>query len=296
MYLLLLAVLQVVVSRAECEYLVGNNKYLNLKLSEIDINLIDSSKTDSIEVVTGNDTAKINWTTQYVEAKGYAIIDTSTYKLPSQAVLMARAGAIAVAQRNLLEIIQGVHIVSEVTVKNYITTSDSISKKVSGYIKGAELVGEPKKYDNIIEVTMRVPLYISNSGGATLATIFQQEAIKTTNTSTGIVGAENQNAPQNAQMNSLTPSLFPVVKNDRGEIIYNGAKNFDPKTGTYPKYVELGKEAWDALKSKNPEKIIEVAKDANGTYTPQNKKEKWEKTLKVAGTILKYGKFLIALI
>lgn len=102
--------------------------------------------------------AQVNWSQQYVQAKGWAILDETRFPNPNQAKLMAMSGAKAVAQRNLLEMIQGVNITSEVTVRDFSTQSDAITTKVDGLLKNAEMVGEPLVKNGTVEVLMRVPL------------------------------------------------------------------------------------------------------------------------------------------
>jgi hypothetical protein len=49
---------------------------------------------------------------------------------------MAERGAVVDAQRNLLEITEGVRVNGETVVKDYITQSDIIFSRVDGIVKG----------------------------------------------------------------------------------------------------------------------------------------------------------------
>jgi len=92
-------------------------------------------------VIQEKPNGSINWTEQYIEAKGASVIDNERFKNAAQAKLMAKRGAIVDAQRNLLEIIKGVNVTSETTVNDMITTRDYIYTRIDGVIKGAQLVG-----------------------------------------------------------------------------------------------------------------------------------------------------------
>ena len=60
----------------------------------------------------------------------------------SIAKIQARRAAVVDAQRNLLESIKGVAIDSETTVENFMLKNDVIHSKVSGIIKGAQVISE----------------------------------------------------------------------------------------------------------------------------------------------------------
>lgn len=72
-----------------------------------------------------------------------------------QSKLMARRAAIADAYRNLSEVIMGVMVDSQTTVKNFVTESDVINTKVQGFIKGAQIINEKEMKDGTYEVTMQ---------------------------------------------------------------------------------------------------------------------------------------------
>ena len=105
---------------------------------------------------------QINWTTQYIEAKGTGIIDTVRFKNKAQARALAQIAAKADAQRNLLEIVKGVDVTSETTVKELMTESDQINTSVSGTVRGAEMKGDPVEKNGAVYVTLRMPLYADN--------------------------------------------------------------------------------------------------------------------------------------
>jgi len=73
-----------------------------------------------------------------------------------RARLTAEQAAKTVADRNLLEQIQGILITSETSVEDFALRNDEISGKVQGVIRGAETVGVRYFSDGTVEVTRRV--------------------------------------------------------------------------------------------------------------------------------------------
>ena len=76
----------------------------------------------------------------------------------SIAKIQARRAAVVDAQRNLLESIKGVAIDSETTVENFMLKNDVIHSKVSGIIKGAQVISEEALPDGY-KVTVAIPVY-----------------------------------------------------------------------------------------------------------------------------------------
>jgi hypothetical protein len=81
-----------------------------------------------------------------VEATGMGTVDTAKARNKIQAKLLAKRAAIVDAQRNLLEMIEGVRVTSGTTVKDAQLESDLIANRVKGLLKGAFTTSE-----NIIE-------------------------------------------------------------------------------------------------------------------------------------------------
>lgn len=99
---------------------------------------------------------ELDWTTGIVTSTGIGVINPKAVN-----IAQARAGCIMAAtryaQRNLLEMIEGVNIDSETTVEDFMTTSDIIRTKVQGVLRGAFPVGDPVyKADGSCEVTYAV--------------------------------------------------------------------------------------------------------------------------------------------
>jgi hypothetical protein len=262
-------------------------------------------------IVTQQVNGQIDWTNQYIEAKGEAVIDNERFKNAGQARAMATRGATVVAQRNLLEIINGVYVVGETTVQDMMTVSDIIQTRVEGVLKGAQLIGEPVEKNGMIEVTMRVPLYESNGLAAavhdqlsvvsreTAATstsqaepVFVSSNIETKNTPT----EEIENIVFNLTGKKYDPAMFPVVTDEKGNILLDLSKYYDPKKGAFPKIMETSKEILELAKIKKGTEIIDVIQSHSGKFVVPEQvasKVNWKK---IGASAAKIGSFLLMLI
>ncbi|MHB8881795.1 MAG: FecR domain-containing protein [Thermodesulfovibrionales bacterium] len=79
---------------------------------------------------------------------------------PAQSRLMAVRAAKVEALRNLLEQAQGVSIVSDTKIQDFMTKSDLIRARVDSFIKGAWIAEERELADGTIEVDMEIALGI----------------------------------------------------------------------------------------------------------------------------------------
>ena len=94
---------------------------------------------------------------QRITADGYGFFPPG--KPIAQAKIMARRAAIMDAQRNLLEAIKGTQVDAESLMEQHIETSDVVRTKVSGIIRGAQIVSESVDPDGAYLITMSVPAY-----------------------------------------------------------------------------------------------------------------------------------------
>ncbi len=225
-------------------------------------------EVNATEIVERKTFGEINWTQQYVEATGESVIDTSRFKNKAQATAMANRGAIVVAQRNLLEIIQGVQVNSETTVQDMMVVSDQVKTNVSGVIRGAQVFGEPEVSFGLVRVKMRVSLYkngglapsliselpvesIATSGEESSANnarlIEDKEGLPKESTSKKKRKKENKQAAKESR--SRVKDLVKEEINDVIEqVIFNlNGQDFDP--ALFPKIIdEKGKELLDLAK------------------------------------------------
>jgi hypothetical protein len=83
------------------------------------------------EVVDETGACKINWSQGFITCEGESAEGQSSYA--------AKISAKVIAQRNLLEVIKGVSIDSQVRVADGMLSSDIITSRVQGVIKGAQI-------------------------------------------------------------------------------------------------------------------------------------------------------------
>jgi hypothetical protein len=253
-------------------------------------------------VITQSQNGQVNWTQQYIEAKGSAVIDNERFRIPAQARAMATRGAIVIAQRNLLEIINGVQVTSETKVQDMITTSDYVYTRVDGLIKGAQQVGDAIEKDGMIEVTMRVPMYEKN--GLASAVYGELPAGKGNfNKSAQAVTDENIELPEGLVFNfkgqEIDPAMFPVVVDESGNILLDLSQYYNPQEGKFPALLQSSQDIFNALGYQKGVEVIDVAKSVDGKFVLDNKNAKkfdWEKFAKTAGKVVNVFKFILTII
>lgn len=268
----------------------------------------DAAVNIPIEPIVDNlPKGKVDWTNQYIEAKGQSVIDNERFKNVAQAKLMAKRGAIVDAQRNLLEITKGVQVTSETKVQDMITTSDYIYSRVDGVIKNATQVGEAIEKEGYIEVTMRIPLYDQKG----LAPVLYDQVVKKMNTmgtikpittipegdTTATEITDMSNLAFNLNGKKYDASMFPVVMDEKGNMLIDYSKIYDPKKGKFPKIISAGKTLLEAFGAKKGVEVLNVIESADGTIKVDTSKVKnkinWGKIGNIAATI---GKFALALV
>ncbi len=262
---------------------------------------------ESEPVVTEQPNGRVNWTEQFVEAKGATVIDRERFSNEAQAKAMATRGAVVVAQRNLLEIVNGVQVNSETVVVDMVTISDEIHTKLDGVIRGATMVGDPVENLGMMEVTMRVPLYGRDGiANAVYQELPQQSVAREKETEVEIVSdAEGKELTQEMKDDlfgslvfdyngkKIDPSMFPVILDENGNLLLDLAKIYDPEKGKFPVYLDASRELLEGLGVDKGVEIIDVISASSGTIKIDSSKTKsinWEKIGEVAGAI---GKFLL---
>lgn len=100
----------------------------------------------------------VNWEDGKITAIGMGVAPQNTVNL-AQAKALARRAAVVDAYRQIAEIISGVNVTSESTVKMFMTQSDITRTKVDAVIKGAKVVSERMTKEGGYEVTMVVPMF-----------------------------------------------------------------------------------------------------------------------------------------
>ncbi len=253
--------------------------------------VFEQIRANSTPIVENRANGSINWTEQFIEAVGQSAIDFDRFPNQAQARLMAQRGAIVVAQRNLLEIIQGVNITGETTVQDMITTSDFIYTRVDGVIKGAQQVGEFIERDGIVSVRMRVPLYESN--GLAPALYDELPQVKMARTTRATANSGNQDLPENLfafNLNGkkINPSMFPIIVDENNNVLLDMTRIYDPRTGKFPQYVNASREIMQALGFEKGIQWLDVINTHSGRIQVTNessRKINWDRILNTASRI-----------
>lgn len=246
---------------------------------------------------------QVNYTGQYIEAKGASVIDNERFKNPAQARLMAERGAIVVAQRNLLEMIKGVSVIGETTVQDMVTTGDYVYSRVEGVVKGFKAFGPAREVNGTMEVTLRMPLYDNANG---VAAGFSTQGLNNARRKSGLADSAVDVLEAGADVvdgsrplaftiagQKIDPSMFPVIVDENGKVQLDFSKIYQ-KNGKVPKILQSTKEIFDAAGFKKGADIIELVQGKKGQLTladpAKKRKINWGKIGEVAGKI---GKVLL---
>ncbi len=110
-------------------------------------------------------TGEVSWIKGYVSGIGYGTTKPSGNRVIDK--LKAMRAAKVVAQRDLLEKIKGVRIISQTTVENMMLREDIIKTRVDGTIKGAEVVKQHIEWDGNTPLAMvELRVYMTGSAGS----------------------------------------------------------------------------------------------------------------------------------
>ena len=177
--------------------------------------------------------AATDWNSGVITATGTGIPTTGTSG--AQARILARRAAIADAYRQLLETTQGVQVDAETTVEMMMVTSDVIRTKVSGIIKGAQIVSENITPDGGYEVTMQIGMF--GSGSLADAVIERpaeivpfpapQPTMPSQPTVTVTISGGYTGVVIDCRGLGLNPGMSPVIKDASGTKLY-GHTNINP--------------------------------------------------------------------
>ena len=249
------------------------------------------------DLVVPKPNGNINWSQQYIEAVGQSVIDSERFKNAAQAKLMATRGAVVVAQRNLLEIVKGVQIVGETTVQDMINTSDYVYSRVEGVVKGAQQIGEAKEKNGFIEVRLRMPIY----GKESLATTLDDQSLSKARAKNGfekspLLAQENAESGEGIDGSNpilfnlenpgeIDPSMYPIVVDDNGKVLFDFSQHFRLKEGKFPQYLQMGKDVLQAFGNQKGVDIINMIQTGKGVFKIPEKSSKrvfWNKVARIA--------------
>ena len=100
----------------------------------------------------------IDWLNQTVYAKGLGVAPKDK-RNSDQAEALAYRAAVIVAQRNILEVIKGVHIDSTTIVENKIVTDESVVSTIQGLVRFSTVDYSKKLAKDTVEVGVSMPLW-----------------------------------------------------------------------------------------------------------------------------------------
>jgi hypothetical protein len=251
-------------------------------------------------VIQQKPNGQVNWSNQYIEATGSAVIDLDRFPNAAQARLMAIRGAVVVAQRNLLEIVNGVHVVGETTVQDMMTLNDLIITRVEGLIKGAQMIGDPIERFGAMEVTLRMPLYAQNGLASTLhedaSELMKKQksdgSYQMEQAASGVAKALSAGElPAIAfRLNgkTLNPALFPVILDEKGNLVFDLTKIYDPRTGRFPQILQTTRDLFDAAGYAKGVEVIDVIDSFDGKIvidSKQARKINWGRIGRIAASV-----------
>lgn len=172
--------------------------------------------------VAQQEPSAVNWN----QGKNSDIVAVGISRSDERGMALAREAAIMAAQRNLVSLVQGLQINSETTMRDLIIESDVVNRKVTGVLRGAQIVEENAMPDGGYYVKMRVPLF-GTSGSIAAAVMPSLVSQKTTPFPEVDESAVEANADigytgviVDASGLGLEPTFSPVIYDDGGRAIY----------------------------------------------------------------------------
>ncbi len=197
--------------------------------------------------------------------------------------LTAKTAAKVVAQRRVAEMLEGVAIVSETTVKDSELVSDAIKTAVTGFIKGTQVVMEDwNKEEETALVIIKVGLSGPKGFGAMMyEKILTEPKIKKELEKPAYVPPADVPPPAptaqaydglviDATDYSFRPALINRIFNAKGEVLYDPAKIsqkvlVEQGCGEYTNSVDKARAALGKRGVKNP-----LVVKASGTVSPSD--------------------------
>jgi len=183
------------------------------------------------------DHGSMNWNSGEMSAVGIGVPSERFAKHPARARAMAVRAAKVDAQRNLLEMMQGVRIQSQTLVKDMAVESDLIRNSMQGTLRGATVVGRPHYMeDGSVEVVLAVN-YRKNVAETVMDYYGQKtspadaKAAKITPPAAVVVSAPAAITGLiiDASGKGLRTALAPRILDENGNVVYSGSMVADDK-------------------------------------------------------------------
>ena len=175
------------------------------------------------------DNGGVDWQSGRVTAKGIGAPPANAVNM-AQARAMAVRAATVVARRNLLEIIKGVQIDSQTTVKNYMVENDVVVNRVRGFLQNSQILDTAYMSDGSVEVTVGISL----RGGFADVILPPSMPFKPSPPATPAAPAPDVPAPAptgaaytgllvDARGLSARPAMSPKILDENGMEVYGSA-------------------------------------------------------------------------
>lgn len=190
------------------------------------------------EVLEPFPTGEVDWFGNSVRATGTGVLDPQNPNT-AQARLMAERAAVVVAQRNLLEIVEGVRVDSETRVENFMTDYDVVHTRVQGVVRNARQVGHAR-YDaeaGTVEVELEMDIYSPTGLSGALSSALAAPRLSSEALSPQVRDFLQQYSGLviDGGQTGLTPSMFPRIFDENGNLLLD--------TSQYASYLGSGADA-----------------------------------------------------
>jgi hypothetical protein len=174
---------------------------------------------------------KINWSVGYVEATGIGVPPEECLAKP-QARFLALKTAQAHARQNVLQVVNGIRLDSEMEIRDLTIASDVIKTQIDGLVQGAQIVKRGYFSDDAVEVVIRIPLYGDNSVVSIVMPVSVQDTLLASAASATSPGPVLAAAPFAQTTETFTglvvdvrgirfrPTLKPKILDENGKEIY----------------------------------------------------------------------------
>lgn len=190
---------------------------------------------------------KIDWTNGQVTVTGSGAPPANGSA--GQKRLMAQRAAQADAYRQLAELLNGVNVDAETTVRDFVTESDVVKTKVSALIKGARIGKYRYLSDGTVEVDMTLRLYGPQSVSQVIVPpALVKNDVTTTHPISNDPPVTNSPEPQivmptpppnlpagsysgvivDCRGTGVQPAMSPQIVDTNGKEIYIGTRPIDP--------------------------------------------------------------------
>ena len=178
----------------------------------------------------------VDWSKGVIRATGIGVGKATSKNKPGVYRAQAKRAAMMDAQRNLAEIVKGVRVTADSTMRDLELESDLVRTRVDAIISGMVEVSSQYYEDGTYEVVLEMPLFGAKDSLSQAAFIPFKDEPKVSFMQPTDITIINQPTIINANYTGLiidcrglggvNPVMSPVIKNDIGQAIY-GHKNLD---------------------------------------------------------------------